>query len=66
MAGGIEVIIERWTNLDKSVEYRWSVWHLGTRIQMGGPNGSAEASEREAVEFCRKRFERAPERIEHL
>jgi hypothetical protein len=66
MAGGIEVIIERWTNLDKSVEYRWSVWHRGTRVQMGGPHPSAEASERDAVEFCRKRFECTPERIERL
>jgi hypothetical protein len=66
MGDGIEVIIERWTNLDKSVEYRWSVWHRGTRVQMGGPHPSAEASERDAVEFCRKRFERAPERIERL
>jgi hypothetical protein len=66
MGHGIEVIIERWTNLDRSVEFRWSVWHRGTRIQMGGPNGSADESEREAVEFCRKRFDCTPERIERL
>jgi hypothetical protein len=66
MGDGIEVIIERWNNLDKSIEYRWSVWHRGTRVQMGGPHPSAEASEREAVEFCRKRFERTPVRIERL
>ena len=66
MGDRIEVIIERWGNPDKSVEYRWSVWRGGTRVQMGGPHSSADASETEAVEFCRKRFDRSPERIERL
>jgi hypothetical protein len=66
MGDRIEVIIERWGSPDKSVEYRWSVWRGGARVEMGGPHRSAEESERDAVAFCRKRFDRAPERIERL
>jgi len=66
MADRIEVIVERWTNLDKSTDYRWSVWRGGTRVEMGGPHPSAEASEDAAVEYCRKSFKRAPDRIERL
>jgi len=62
----IEVIVERWSNRDKSTDYRWSIWRAGTRVQMGGPHASAEDSERAAVEFCRKNFQRAPDRIERL
>ena len=66
MSDRIEVIVERWTNPDKSTDYRWSIWRAGTRVQMGGPHASAEASERDAVAFCRKNFQRAPDRIERL
>jgi hypothetical protein len=66
MGDRLEVIVERWTNQDKSTAYRWSIWRGGTRVQMGGPHPSAEASERDAVEFCRKNFQRAPDRIERL
>jgi hypothetical protein len=66
MADRLEVIVERWTNLDQSTEFRWSVWRGGTRVQMGGPHDSAEASEREAVAFCRQRFDRGPDRVERL
>jgi len=66
MADRIEVIVERWSNLDKSTDYRWSVWRSGTRVQMGGPHASADASEREATEYCRKSFKRAPDRVERL
>jgi hypothetical protein len=66
MADRIEVIVERWSNPDKSTDYRWSVWHAGSRVQMGGPHDSADASEREAIEFCRKSFQRAPDRVERL
>jgi len=66
MADRIEVIVERWTNLNKSTDYRWSVWRGGTRVEMGGPHASAEASEREAVEYCTRELKRAPDRIERL
>jgi hypothetical protein len=66
MSERIDVIIERWTNLDKSTDYRWSVWRGGTRDEMGGPHPSAEASERDAVAFCRKNLKREPDRVERL
>jgi hypothetical protein len=66
MGDRIEVIVERWSNPDKSTDYRWSVWRAGNRVQMGGPHDSADASEREAIEFCRKSFQRAPDRVERL
>jgi hypothetical protein len=66
MGDRIEVIVERWGNPDKSTDYRWSIWRGGTRVQMGGPHPSAEASERDAVEYCTKKFKRGPDRIEHL
>jgi hypothetical protein len=66
MGDRIEVIVERWSNPDRSTDYRWSVWRGGSRVQMGGPHDSAAASEREAIEFCRKSFQRAPDRIERL
>jgi hypothetical protein len=36
-----ELIIERWTNLNQSIDYRWSVWVDGRRVQMGGPHKTA-------------------------
>lgn len=66
MKNNLDIIIERWSNLDKSTDYRWSVWQGGSRVNMGGPHPSAEESEREAVTFCRKSLKREPDRIEHL
>jgi hypothetical protein len=66
MGDRLEVIVERWSNPDKSTDYRWSVWRGGQRVQMGGPHASADDSERDATEFCRKSFKRTPDRIEHL
>ena len=66
MADRIEVMIERWSNPDKTTDFRWSVWRAGNRIQMGGPHDTAAASEQDAVAFCRQNFQRPPDRIEHL
>jgi hypothetical protein len=66
MDGRIEVIVERWVNLDKSTDFRWSIWRDGTRVQMGGPHPSAEASEQEARAFCRKSLGRDPDHVERL
>jgi len=66
MDGRIEIVIERWVNLDKSTDFRWSVWRDGARLQMGGPHVSLEASEQDATEFCRKSLGRDPDRVERL
>jgi uncharacterized protein YbdZ (MbtH family) len=69
-AGGkhamIEVIIERWTSLKKSTDFRWSVWRDGNRIQMGGPHVTCAESEREALDYCATSLRREPDRIERL
>ena len=62
----IEVIIERWTSLAKSTDFRWSVWQDGSRIQMGGPHRSLEESEGEALAYCRTSLGRKPDRVERL
>jgi hypothetical protein len=62
----IEIVIERWTSLDRSVQYRWSVWHEGRRVHMGGPQVSPEQSEAEAAQFCRQSLEREPDRMTRL
>ena len=66
MGDRIEIIIERWTNPNKSTEYRWSIWRGGSRVHMGGPHASVEDSEHEAVEYCADKLKRAPDRIERL
>jgi hypothetical protein len=65
-AGMIEIIIERWTNLDKSTDYRWSVWRDGTRLQMGGPYPALVSTEQEALAYCRSKLRCEPDRIERL
>ena len=61
-----ELIIERWTNLNQSTDYRWSVWVDGKRVQMGGPHKTAEESEREGKAYCRKSLTRDPDRVTRL
>ncbi|MGH6931428.1 MAG: hypothetical protein ACREEE_03230 [Dongiaceae bacterium] len=62
----IEVIIERWTSLSKNTDFRWSVWRDGSRIQMGGPHGSCDESESEALAYCKTSLRRDPDRVERL
>jgi len=66
-AGAVtELIIERWTNLNQSIDYRWSVWVDGRRVQMGGPHKTADDSEREGRSYCQKSLARGPERVTRL
>ena len=61
-----ELIIERWTNLNQTTDYRWSVWVEGKRVQMGGPHRSAEESEREGRGYCQKELSLDPDRVTRL
>jgi hypothetical protein len=61
-----ELIIEQWTNLNQSIDYRWSVWVDGRRVQMGGPHKTADESEREGQAYCRKGLAQAPDRVTRL
>ena len=63
----IEIIIERWTNPGGATDFRWSVWRDGHRIQMGPDvHSSAEAGEREALEFCRRSLGCEPDKVTRL
>jgi hypothetical protein len=62
----VELIIERWSSFDGSVDYRWSVWHDGKRVQMGGPHTTADASEADALGFCNKALRVQPDRVTRL
>ena len=62
----IEVMIEQWKNLDGSVDYLWSVWQEGTRVQMGGSHKSAAEAREAALEFCRTRLGVAPDAVTEL
>jgi len=61
-----ELIIERWTNLNQSTDYRWSVWVDGKRVQMGGPHKAADESEREGRAYCREALAQQPDRVTRL
>jgi len=43
----IEVMIERWTNPDGSIDHLWSLWRDGNRLQFGEKHDSATAAEAE-------------------
>ena len=45
----LEVIVERWTNPDGSVDFMWSVWQDGNRIQMSGTYPTSEAADQGLV-----------------
>jgi hypothetical protein len=62
----IELIVERWTHLNRTTDYRWSVWIDGKRAEMGGPHGTGEESERAGREYCRDALARDPDRVTRL
>ena len=62
----IEIMIERWAGADDTVEFVWSVWRNGHRMQLGGPQPSADAAEREATSFCRTALGTAPDSVTRL
>ena len=62
----LEIIVERWSNRDGSVDYLWSVWLDGRRREMGGPVQDAAAAEAAAAEYCRGQLARKPDRVTRL
>ena len=62
----IELMIERWNNLDGSADHFWSIWHDGKRLRFGRRHPDAEAAEAEALAFCRQAMGREPDRITRL
>ena len=63
----VEIIIERWIGADQTVDYRWSVWRDGLRLQMGPEvYATAEACASEAREFCVHGLGCEPDRVTRL
>lgn len=50
----IEVMIERWSQRDGSVDWSWSIWRDGERKRMGGAHDSPESAEMEARAACHR------------
>lgn len=61
----IELIIEHWKNPTEE-HFLWSVWHDGTRVQMGGPRDDADAAEADGARWCAATLKRPPDRVTRL
>ncbi len=63
----IEVVIERWTNVEGKTDFRWSVWCDGYRIQMGeNVHSRADDCEAQALEFCWRDLGQKPDKVTRL
>ncbi len=62
----IEAMIETWSSPQSGTTYRWSLWRDGTRVAMGGPHETIEASEADARAFCADRLKQDPDRVTRL
>jgi hypothetical protein len=62
----VEVMIEQWKNLDGSVDFLWSIWRDGTRVQMGGAHKTAADAKAAALAFCESRMRLAPDAVTEL
>jgi hypothetical protein len=59
----IELIIERWSQRDGSVDWLWSIWQDGDRKHMGSAHRDPESAEMEARAACHQLFGRPPENV---
>jgi hypothetical protein len=62
----VEVMIEQWRNLDGSVDFLWSVWRDGERVQMGGPHANPSDAKSAAKGFCTSRLGLEPDAVTEL
>ena len=62
----VEVMIEQWRNLDGSVDFLWSVWRDGARVQMGGAHKTAADAKAAAAAYCGSRLGLAPDAVTEL
>jgi len=59
----IEVMIERWSQRDGSVDWLWSIWQDGDRKHMGGRHDSPESAEMEARAVCQQYLGQPPDEV---
>jgi hypothetical protein len=62
----VEVMIEQWKNRDGSIDFMWSVWRDGARVEMGGAHKSAAEAKATALMFCETRLGLAPDAVTEL
>lgn len=63
----VEIVIERWTNPDGSMDFRWSLWRSGHRLRMGHDvHATSESCEKDAREYCARGLGVEPDRITRL
>jgi hypothetical protein len=63
----VEIVIERWTNPDGSMDFRWSLWRAGHRLRMGDDvHATSECCEKDAREYCARGLGVGPDRITRL
>jgi hypothetical protein len=59
----IQIIIERWSQRDGSVDWLWSIWQDGARKNMGGAHDDAASAEMEARAACHQHFGQPPDDV---
>lgn len=59
----IEIMIERWSQRDGSVDWHWSIWRDGVRRHMGQAHASAEEAEMDARAACQRLMGSAPDTV---
>jgi hypothetical protein len=62
----VELIIEKWLNLDGSSQFLWSVWRDGKRIGMSRPQEKSEDAERQGLDWCLRSTGSRPDRVTRL
>mgnify|MGYP003625306854 FL=1 len=59
----IELMIERWSQRDGSVDWLWSIWQDGDRKHMGTAHPDADSAEMDARAACHRIFGRPPDDV---
>lgn len=59
----IQIIVERWSQRDGSVDWLWSIWQDGERKQMGGAHDDVNSAEMEARAACQQSFGQLPDDV---
>jgi hypothetical protein len=62
----IELIIEKWSNLDGTAHHLWSLWREGKRVEMSGRLATAESAESQGRAWCETNLGRPPDRVTRL
>ena len=59
----IQIIVERWSQRDGSVDWLRSIWQDGERKQMGGAHDDAGSAKMEARAACQQSFGQLPDDV---